>query len=216
MPRSPPPSMSSSARQRRLPEYRQYLLAHLDRRSAAREPARARSGADRQVGSTPSASGRGGAPRDWVEELDFDVARLKFFDARAKAPAAARPIGPEWRDRSGSTTSSANVNPRQEVPLDRVKVTRGDLTPDHFAAWPRSRAISAALRPPNRAQNRFAVGAPRSFYDVWELGEWAWRERPREITTCYAPAPQRSRDHQLMGLNHAVQRRSRRCIFPTR
>jgi sulfite reductase beta subunit-like hemoprotein len=155
---------------------------------------------------------------DWVAERDFDVDRLKFVDdEEANAPPPPATNSSPNGDRSEfDAFVEANVKPQRQQGFSavEVKVTRGDLTPEHL------RGLAAIMREftggyaRTSAQQNFVLRWVRdeSVYDVWErLGELGFAGiGPREITdvvSCPGTDSCKLGITSSMGLNQAVQER---------
>src|SRR5436190_3027185 len=155
---------------------------------------------------------------DWVDERDFDVARLKLMDDEA---ANAPPVPSAQSSPNGDRSEfqaflDANVRPQRQEGFSavEVKVRRGDLTPEQF------RGLAAIMREftggyaRTSVQQNFVLRWVRdeSVYDVWErLGELGLAEvGPREITdvvSCPGTDSCKLGITSSMGLNQAGQER---------
>ncbi len=155
---------------------------------------------------------------DWVDEREFDVARLKLMDdEEAKAPpfpgAYASPNG----DRSEfDSFREANVRPQRQDGFSavEVKVRRGDLTPDQL------RGLAAIMREHTGGYARTSVQQnfvlrwvrDESVYKVWErlreldLGD-SGAHQITDVVSCPGTDSCKLGITSSMGLNEAVHER---------
>jgi sulfite reductase beta subunit-like hemoprotein len=155
---------------------------------------------------------------DWVQEREFDVERLRYDDdeearAPAKPPVAASPNG----DRSEfERFLEGNVQAQRQQGFStvEVKVTRGDLSPEHF------RGLAAIMREHtggyarSTVQQNFVLRWVRdeSLYEVWQklaglgLSEAGARE-VTDVVSCPGTDSCKLGIASSMGLNRAVKER---------
>jgi sulfite reductase beta subunit-like hemoprotein len=155
---------------------------------------------------------------DWVDERDFDVARLKLMDdEEANAPpvpsAQSNPNG----DRSEfQAFLDANVRPQRQEGFSavEVKVRRGDLVPEQF------RALAEIMREFTGGYARTTVQQnlvlrwvrDESVYEVWErlnaldLGD-SGAHQITDVVSCPGTDSCKLGITSSMGLNEAVHER---------
>ena len=155
---------------------------------------------------------------DWVDEREFDVARLKLIDdEEAKAPPSPGIYASPNGDRSEfDAFREANVKPQRQDGFSsvEVKVRRGDLTPEQF------RGLAAIMREftggyaRTSVQQNFVLRWVRdeSVYAVWErlkkldLGD-SGAHQITDIVSCPGTDSCKLGITSSMGLNQAVHER---------
>jgi sulfite reductase beta subunit-like hemoprotein len=155
---------------------------------------------------------------DWVEERDFDIARLKLIDdEEAKAPPPSSTYASPNGDRSEfQAFLAANVRPQRQEGFSsvEVKVRRGDLTPEQF------RGLAGIMREFTGGYARTSVQQnlvlrwvrDESVYEVWErlqaleLGDSGAHE-VTDVVSCPGTDSCKLGITSSMGLNEAVHQR---------
>ena len=155
---------------------------------------------------------------DWVSERDFDPEQLVFIDdEEANAPAAPSSPGSPNGDRSEfDRFLEGNVTPQRQDGFStvEVKVTRGDLSPEHF------RGLAQIMRDFTGGYARTSIQQNlvlrwvrnESLYDVWQrLGELgladAGAHEITDVVSCPGTDSCKLGITSSMGLNEAVQQR---------
>jgi sulfite reductase (ferredoxin) len=157
---------------------------------------------------------------DWVSERDFEgaVARGRFVDdEEANAPAIPASYSSTNGDRSQfDLFLEGNVTPQRQEGFAavEVKVTRGDLTPEHL------RGLAAIMRDFTGGYARTCVEQnfvlrwvrDESLYDVWtrltELGLGdAGAQEITDVVSCPGTDSCKLGITSSMGLNEAIQKR---------
>ena len=155
---------------------------------------------------------------DWVDEREFDVARLKLMDdEEAKAPPTPGAYASPNGDRSEfDSFREANVRPQRQDGFSavEVKVRRGDLTPDQL------RGLAAIMREHTGGYARTSVQQnfvlrwvrDESVYKVWErlreldLGD-SGAHQITDVVSCPGTDSCKLGITSSMGLNEAVHER---------
>jgi sulfite reductase beta subunit-like hemoprotein len=155
---------------------------------------------------------------DWVNEREFDVARLKYVhDEEQNAPPPPGSYSSPNGDRSAfDQFSEANVKPQRQEGFSSVtvKVTRGDLTPEQL------RGLAEIMREFTGGYARTSVQQnlvlrwvrDESVYDVWErlrrlgLGD-PGAHQVTDVVSCPGTDSCKLGITSSMGLNQAVQER---------
>jgi sulfite reductase beta subunit-like hemoprotein len=155
---------------------------------------------------------------DWVNERDFDVARLKYVhDEEQNAPPPPTSYPSPNGDRSAfDRFGEANVKPQRQEGFSAVtvKVTRGDLTPEQL------RGLAAIMREftggyaRTSAQQNLVLRWVRneSVYEVWErlrqldLGD-PGAHQVTDVVSCPGTDSCKLGITSSMGLNQAVHER---------
>src|SRR3954453_6710418 len=155
---------------------------------------------------------------DWVDERDFDVARLKLMDDEA---ANAPPVPSAQSSPNGDRSEfqaflDANVRPQRQEGCSavEVKVRRGDLVPEQF------RALAEIMREFTGGYARTTVQQnlvlrwvrDESVYEVWErlnaldLGD-SGAHKITDVVSCPGTDSCKLGITSSMGLNEAVHER---------
>jgi sulfite reductase beta subunit-like hemoprotein len=155
---------------------------------------------------------------DWVEEREFDVARLKLIDdEEAKAPPPPGTYASPNGDRSEfQAFLEANVRPQRQEGFSavEVKVRRGDLTPAQF------RGLAQVMREFTGGYARTTVQQnlvlrwvrDESVYEVWErlsaldLGD-SGAHQITDVVSCPGTDSCKLGITSSMGLNEAIHQR---------
>jgi sulfite reductase beta subunit-like hemoprotein len=155
---------------------------------------------------------------DWVAERDFDMERLMFEHEEAEhAPPPLSSYGSPNGDRSEfDRFLEANVHPQRQDGFSTVtvKVTRGDLTPEHL------RGLAQIMRDFTGGYARTSVEQnlvlrwvrDEAVYDVWErlgelgLGE-AGADEVTDVVSCPGTDSCKLGITSSMGLNEVTQQR---------
>jgi sulfite reductase (ferredoxin) len=155
---------------------------------------------------------------DWVDERDFDVARLKLIDdEEAKAPPPPGTYVSPNGDRSEfDTFREANVKPQRQDGFSsvEVKVRRGDLTPDQFRGLAQVMREFTGGYARTSVQQNFVLRWVRdeSVYAVWErlkeldLGD-SGAHQITDVVSCPGTDSCKLGITSSMGLNQAVHER---------